>query len=333
MNMLSIITCTYNPHLLFLERLLSSVAAAVEYCGIPVEYVIVDNNSNPAISQYECVRCFLAEHPWARIMLEKSPGLYMARCAGIRASVGEWIVFFDDDNEPTPDYLNALAMISYEKDDLGCLGAGCIDVEFPANTSCTVRNQAKAFQQREMSGSEFYSRWDECTYFPYGTGLCVKREVALSYEEKVVSTDYTMSDRTGRSLASGSDLQIVFEALRLKMQVGASPSLKIKHLIEPRKARFRYLMRLRFGCDVSYHPALRQVFPEARPDLVPGRNRDILRFAWWHLVLLAKGRLTVADFVLRCIERLAQIESQVLAYEGLRRPLVASIMLFLLRLA
>ncbi len=331
-HMLTIITCTYNPNAELLERLFTAVEAAVVRFGMPVEYIVVDNVSDPGIESHEFVRRFMRRSSWARIIVEPARGLSSARCAGIRAAQGEWIVFFDDDNEPDSGYLKELQQLVLEYPDVGCFGAGRVDVEFPEATSRTVRQFAGDFQQREMDKAEFSLSQSWCDYFPMGTGLCVRRDIVLSYEEKVAMSEYTLSDRTGRSLASGGDFQIGLESVRLGYRVGSSPSLHITHMIEPRKAAFSYLLRLRYGVASSYHLARRQVFPDVKIDEIPVNSKAVLRRMWWNLILVLRGRSGIAQCVMQCVQLLADVEAQLLANRDLRRPMALRFCVRALRL-
>ncbi|MEY4573241.1 MAG: hypothetical protein RLZ10_2525, partial [Bacteroidota bacterium] len=100
----SIIICSYNPELNIFKRLLDAILNFNSRSPAH-EIIIIDNNSQPSIQSNSVVQSFLLNKPNSRLIQEKIPGLTAARIAGISNSKYEWIIFFDDDNEPASDYL------------------------------------------------------------------------------------------------------------------------------------------------------------------------------------------------------------------------------------
>ena len=111
----SIIICTYNPNREIFQRLLNALLQ-FDISSPEHEVIIVDNNSNPALNENELVKSFLNKKQNSKLITEKNPGLTSARIAGIKNAKYEWLIFFDDDNEPDINYLkdasNAIAKIN-----------------------------------------------------------------------------------------------------------------------------------------------------------------------------------------------------------------------------
>ena len=99
----SIVICTYNPNVEIFKRVLNAISNFSTFSP-KHEVIIVDNNSNPPVSNFDFVKDFINHLSDRRIIYENEPGLTNARIAGINQSSSEWIVFFDDDNEPDEDY-------------------------------------------------------------------------------------------------------------------------------------------------------------------------------------------------------------------------------------
>ena len=85
-------------------------------------------------------------------------------------------------------------------------------------------------------------------FAPVGAGLVVRRSHALAYAE-AVSRDPRRSrlDRTGDSLASGGDSDLVFTTLHAGGDVAYFPELRLRHIIPSSRLESPYLSRLNRG--------------------------------------------------------------------------------------
>ena len=102
----SIVVCTYN-RAAYLSQTLQSIAG-LDFSPKYFEVIIVDNNSTDHTS--EVCRSFIAQNPalTIRYFKEEQQGISAARNRGVREAEGYWIVFMDDDETVTPDFLQAL---------------------------------------------------------------------------------------------------------------------------------------------------------------------------------------------------------------------------------
>src|SRR5438105_795860 len=99
--LLSVALCTRNRAAL-LQRALQGVLAQL---GDDAELLIVDNASSddtPRIAQAAA-----AADPRVRALVEKEPGLSVARNAALREACGRVVVFLDDDAVAGPGWLDA----------------------------------------------------------------------------------------------------------------------------------------------------------------------------------------------------------------------------------
>lgn len=103
--MLSLIIPFYNRKELF-QRLFDSLNAIVE---VEAELLFVDNGSEAATREAveEFVREFNAAHQLmkARVITELKPGSTAARNKGLMAACGDYVYFFDSDDEMSPTML------------------------------------------------------------------------------------------------------------------------------------------------------------------------------------------------------------------------------------
>ncbi|NMG05955.1 glycosyltransferase [Brasilonema sp. UFV-L1] len=262
---IAIIICTFNPE----QHIFSRVLKAVENLEIKdmfLECVIVDNNSATPVTEITCVRHFLEKCRWAKVITESQQGLSFARITGVKLTTAPIIVFFDDDNEPAPDYLQAIKNCLDKHHCIAALGPGKVTVEFLEPVSDWFeKNCSKHFQERNTEYTQYGcvpATWTD--FYPFGTGLVVKREVFEKYYQAFQLGKLASTGRKGNNLSSGEDIQIVWEAVKMGLAAGVSPDLKIKHLIPGKRATLKYIRRLTFGTASSYMPALIGSFPSEK---------------------------------------------------------------------
>jgi glycosyltransferase involved in cell wall biosynthesis len=101
--MLSVIVPVYNRADL-IEKTLNSI---LEQSYRPLELIIVDNNSSDA--SYEACCCFRDQHQSEEfkvlVVQEDHPGANAARNKGWRKASGDYLLFFDSDDQMFPDCL------------------------------------------------------------------------------------------------------------------------------------------------------------------------------------------------------------------------------------
>jgi hypothetical protein len=277
----SIVVPTYNPE----ERILSRVVAAIESLvvdnALNVECAIVDNNSDRLVKELPCIKGFLDRCSWAKAIREPRQGITFARIAGIKATTAPLIIFFDDDNEPSPDYLRIAYRCLEEWPSVAIWGPGTISVEFLDPVPDNFRRRFRgAFNERHQRYPEYGCVQASCPhYYPIGMGQVIRRQVAERYMAAVEGSLLTSTDRSGGSLASAGDLQLVWEAVKMGQAAGVHPQLQLNHLIPARRSNIPYVKRLAFGCSSSYAPALVESFPSERANVSKGMpsNAHILK--------------------------------------------------------
>jgi glycosyltransferase involved in cell wall biosynthesis len=256
-----IVIATHNPDLRTLRRLLDAIRE-LDCITYAEAIILVDNNSEPRLATDADVMEFLCALPNARYLYESVPGLTAARCRAIRESSADIVVFFDDDNEPASNYLMVLEDYFRRYPNVGISGPGTVNVEYLDETPEEIRRRPELFQQanRAFGYACIAGYFGEVT--PFGTGFAVRREVLRQYERLVGDGTLCLTDRQGRSLSSGGDVQIVWDATKMGLACGVIPELVCGHLINGAKANIDYLGRLEYGCAASYAPAISQSFPE-----------------------------------------------------------------------
>lgn len=278
----SIIICTYNPRKEILERLLNAILK-FEISTLSYEVIIVDNNSSIELKGLEYINYFLKSCQSSKIITEKRPGLTFARIAGVNAAKFDWLIFFDDDNEPDADYLNFAGIAIDNFNSVGVWGPGKIDVVYVDGSSKWLETKKDLYQQRIHSSSIYGNEKGSQNYYPDGTGMVLLKTIALEYIIKVENLIYTLLDRNASVLSSGGDLQITLTATKLGYGVGRFKDLKLKHNIDGRKATLKYVAKLAFGLEACNYIAHCEVLKWGHEEIDKfsyAKSIDILRYIY-----------------------------------------------------
>ena len=255
MNMpaFSVIICTHNPRPDYLRRVLDALKAQT----LPKEQwelLIIDNGSKERLAG----AWDLSWHPGVRHVREDELGLTPARLRGIKESVGELLMFVDDDNVLRTDYLAVALQTMRENPLIGVLGAGRILPEFEVEPAPETRpflnSLALRCEPRALYSNEITVR---TRALPYGAGLCIRRRFAFLYLDSCATRAMgTSLDRKGNDLLSGGDIDLALHACREGCIAAVLPSLEVMHLIPAIRLEGDYLVRLAKGHAVAdYHLA------------------------------------------------------------------------------
>jgi glycosyltransferase involved in cell wall biosynthesis len=271
---ISLITCAYNPSEEIFKRVLDAVSK-LDRSNVEAEYIIVDNNSKIPVEKLNYVQEFLKENSWARVVLEKEPGLTAARICGYNQSTADLLLFIDDDVELASDYLQKAVSLFGTRPDAGACNAGRIEVDYISTPKGWFIKKGKSyFQQSDLASDIWGSEKNPADFTPFGTGLCLRRDVFRLYKGKVENKEFSLSDRIGNKTTSCGDSQIVICAVELNYKIGRSPMLRLNHLVSDSKATTAYLRRLNFGLNYSF-----QLFKkESVPEVYSARNRFSIFF-------------------------------------------------------
>lgn len=243
---LSVILCAHNPRQDYLDRTLQGLRAQnlnVEHW----ELLIVDNASREPLA----AKMDLRWHPNARVVVEPKLGLTPARFCGIAATQGGLIVFVDDDNVLSPDYLEKAVEISTKWPQLGVWG-GQVKPEYEVPPQPWMRPHLPLLALREFDSDKWSNLSLNYETSPCGAGMCVRRLVAAEYMTRA-SSDPIRSGlgRRGASLASCEDSDLAFTACDMGYGHGQFVDLRLTHLIPKGRLEEDYLLRLTEGIHYS----------------------------------------------------------------------------------
>ena len=241
---LSVIIPTYSPKLEILQRTLE----ALKVQSMPLdkwELLLIDNASPTPLSAN-----LLTWHPRGRVIREEKLGLTHARLRAIKEAVGELLVWCDDDNLLSPNYLvNAIeAFRKYPR--LGIAGGKSIPeyLEQPevwyrpgiAPLGCRDHGDQEEIMSWMGGGERFYP-----SHAPIGAGMVTNQSAIKAWADVVVGDcRRTSLGRTGTDLTSGEDNDINLVALGAGWDLGYLPQLSLTHIIPPGRLTMKYQKRI-----------------------------------------------------------------------------------------
>jgi glycosyltransferase involved in cell wall biosynthesis len=265
-SVISLFTCTRNPATALFGRALEAVAALDVPAGAEIEYVIVDNASDPPLSARAAEFPALARLPNVRIVSEPTPGTSAARRRAVRETRGELLIWLDDDAVLARDYLTKALAVATAHPGVSAFGAGTIDVEFTDPVPDWVGREMRAFfQERRHAHTEFGTPRGWTSYCPFGTGLVTRRQAMQRWSDAVERGTYAIIGRDGRSMLAGEDAQVIFSAVNAGEQIGVTPELRLTHLIPGRRCTEAYIARMEYGISAGLRIALAECFPQDAP--------------------------------------------------------------------
>ncbi|MBL1200343.1 MAG: glycosyltransferase [Nostoc sp. GBBB01] len=244
--LLSVIICTHNPRLNYLDKVLKALQAQT----LPVEHwelLLVDNASEQVLSS----EIDLSWHPKSRYLREEELGLTHARLRGIKEAIAEILVFVDDDNVLDLDYLEVALKVSKDFPMLGAWGGQSIP-HFEETPPDWTKPYWWILAIREFDRD----RWSNLPFSyetsPNGAGMCVRKKVAAKYAESVNNDSKRINlDPKGKKLLRSGDNDLAFTSFDIGLGTGIFVSLKLIHLIPVSRLQEEYLLRLAEGVAYS----------------------------------------------------------------------------------
>jgi glycosyltransferase involved in cell wall biosynthesis len=242
----SVITCAHNSRTEYLTRTLTALQEQT-LTRAAWEFVVVDSFSDEPLES----RIDLSWHPRARIVREQSAGLTRARLRGIAETIGDLLVFVDDDNELDSDFLEQAARIAREWPTIGAW-SGSTRPSFESSPPAWTKRYWGNLVIRDVR-SDLWSNLPLLPEtMPCGAGLCVRRNVARHYRQLHQEGKRSfLLDRVGQSLLSGGDNDLAASACDVGLGVGIFASLRLTHLIPSARLEEDYLVSLAEGISLS----------------------------------------------------------------------------------
>jgi|LauGreDrversion4_2_1035121.scaffolds.fasta_scaffold43077_2 glycosyltransferase involved in cell wall biosynthesis len=314
----SFIVCTHNPNQLMFADVIANLFLIIKDVPIKSELIIVDNNSIPNLKEIACLNELIFKNKNILLVREDIPGLTYARIAGFKKAKFNWLIFVDDDNLPGIDYLIELDRLSKNYPEVKCWGAGKIEVIYQdQKLNPFLQSLKPLFQERSFKGVCFSSNIAGEDYYPPGSSMCVERSAFQTYLELIEKGSITSSDRTGNSLNSAGDVQIIYCCIKYGFSVGCSDKLTLLHLIKKEKTKQSYLLRLKYALSSCQIKAFNEIFTDTPIVVNAVTNKDIIIAVYSHIRL--KGIYPLKNSILEFASKMGIYNARILA-GGFQKP-------------
>jgi glycosyltransferase involved in cell wall biosynthesis len=223
---LSVIVCCYNSALRLPETL-KHLAGQIIPDEIQWELILVNNASTDNTVE-------VAEKEWGKyhlgradfhILYEEKPGLSHARAKGIGFSRFNYIIFCDDDNWLSEDYLRIAYQTLVADPQIAALGGKSTAVStraLPAWFESSKSNYAVG-EQAPVAGDISYRK------HLWGSGIALRKAIYLQAFSNFPSI---LSGRKGKVLSSGEDSEMCMRFLLLGYRLFYTDALFFKHFIQ-----------------------------------------------------------------------------------------------------
>lgn len=259
MNGISIIICTYNGE----ERLPKTFRyiSEIEFTK-GWELLVVDNASKDQTRNI--IEEFFIKNPQVpgRTISEPLAGLSNARKKGWQNAQYDIVLFCDDDNWLRSDYLTIAYELFRSNPKIGVLGGRgepVSDVKFPPwfkefSHSYAVGNNGKSSGKLERGASH------------YGAGCLFLKEALLELDR--MQTKLILTDRKGKELVSGGDVELCYLVQLLGFEIWFEESMRFQHYIPSSRLDWGYYLKLKKGIAASF-PLLfsyKAIFQESSRD-------------------------------------------------------------------
>lgn len=240
-----VVICTHNPDAKKLARVLESV---FENKNAHYRVVIIDNASSNSdyLSQ-------LKQFP-IEVMFEENVGNSYARYKGMQQQLNnELLVFVDDDNLLSNNYIEKALDFANEFQDVGVFGGETLpsrDLKFPSwKIPLLPYLGIRTLDQKSPFIKESTLAWNEAQ--PIGAGMCIRPEVTRHFLASSQIPKYFALGRVGRKTCSGEDSFIANQCAHLGLKWAISKDLRLVHEINPNRLHIKYLVRLLFNYGYS----------------------------------------------------------------------------------
>jgi len=239
---ISVVVCTHNGKER-IEATLQSIFQQKTTNELAWEILVIDNASTDGTKDF----CVDLKNKYSfnqnfRVISELNPGLNNARKKGLSESSFNWVLFCDDDNHLFDNYVQTGFNIISTNKSIGALGGmGLPLFESEKPDWFDQYHHSFAVGAQGNSNGKIQSQNPEV----YGAG-CFFYKPAL---QKIFATGFQtiMSDRKGKSLSSGGDVEWCYLIYLMKYEIWFSDELKFYHQMPAGRLTWEYYIKLKVG--------------------------------------------------------------------------------------
>jgi glycosyltransferase involved in cell wall biosynthesis len=242
----SIVVCCYNSAERIEKTLLYLSKQKIE--ALDLELIIVDNNcTDDTVNIVNKVWCDY-NYPYSlTIVSQTSSGQIYARRTGVETAKGDYILFCDDDNWLSSDYVLNVYNLFMANPNAGAIGGDSTAVfEDDSSLPYWFYKEAHCF----AVGKQWANYGDiSIRGYLWGAGMAIRRKVAaICFEEE---SPFLLSGRSGGLILSGDDSEICSRVLLMGFKLYYSDALIFYHFIPKNRITESYLSKLKMGFETS----------------------------------------------------------------------------------
>ena len=264
---IDICICTHNPRP---DVLHTTICSIIQQDVSPrlFNVVLVDNGCSAPL-EHSLLDPLVKRGIACRIVRESRLGIASARRRAIQETNSQWIVFVDDDNELSPDFLSRGFSFIRKHPDVGCFG-GRILLPYWLQPPSWVIPFLPFLAIKDEGDEPLFATGDQWgPWEPPTAGAWVHRKVLNEYLCRSENDHriYRLG-RVGReNLNSCEDSIMMRGSSKVGLKNAYAPELVLTHHLERSRFSFRYLMRLMYAFGLS-HVMLERILtgPKLRPD-------------------------------------------------------------------
>lgn len=243
---ISVIICCYNS-----ERTIVEVLTGLckqQQTDFGWEIILVDNNCSDKTVD-------LALNYWNNsgsqipfyAIKETEPGLSFAREAGVKKSTFEFILFCDDDNYLSDNYLNEVFSI-IQQQKVGIVGCKSLPKYLDEPIPNWFLNDEQTFAIGTLSSTtqnitNGYGR-------VWGAGMVIRKTIFDELKRRKVKQ--FLSDRIGSTMTTGGDTELCYFARALGYEIWFSTDCFFYHLMTSKRFDFTKYIELNYQNSFNY---------------------------------------------------------------------------------
>ena len=241
---ISVIVCCYNSANR-IGKTLSNLSKQENVSDLSWEVIIVDNASTDHTADISlAIWQELGAGTELRVVSEPRPGLGNARRKGITEASYSFLLFCDDDNWLSENYVRGMYELLGSDPNIAACGGMGVPV-FETEEPRWFYEYAEAFalgsQDTAMENGQILSL--------YGAGLAVRKHIV----EDLIRDGFEqlLPDRSGKTLSSSGDTELTNAMVLRGYRLACTDDLKFFHYLPKERLTFSYLRALfiAFGTD------------------------------------------------------------------------------------
>ena len=275
--LIDVCLCTHNPELQKFKVVLDAITRQT----LPPktwQLIVVDNDSSPPLKEDTFTNL---KSRGINIVLVREPvsGVLNARRKAVEVATSPWILFVDDDNVISDDYLETGLDYATKHKEIACFG-GRILLQPEIKVEKWIKQLLPLLAIRDYGKNEVVSRLENWgPWMPPSAGLFIRNEIAKRFFE-VVDTNkaYESLGRRGKQLKSGLDYMMVKEGPLMGYACAYTPELKLTHILDPRRLTFGYMLKINWAYGRS-HVIIRNIERNRKKDFSKRRRNRLVIIA------------------------------------------------------